>query len=100
MDKSVQAFITHKYRSQAVQSNIEVEDHATSPMKWSHKSVSTSPFKVAYPDQSRPYVPSFSKFGEEKIMEEQSDSDISLYTPSVTRTDSSTSPLTVFFGGQ
>lgn len=92
-DKSVQVLITHKYRSKATQCSIKIMDQAVSPFKSSHKSVSTSPFQAKYSmTSSRPSGSSISKVSKKIFMEEErSDSDVSLYTPSVTRTESSPS---------
>ncbi|KAJ0169998.1 hypothetical protein K1T71_014604 [Dendrolimus kikuchii] len=81
--KSIQVLTPHKYRSKATQSSIKRMDQAASPLKYSQKSVTISPFQVK---SSRP-----SAVSKKLIIEEHSDSDESLYTPSVTHTKSSES---------
>ncbi|KAF9793582.1 hypothetical protein SFRURICE_021599 [Spodoptera frugiperda] len=61
VEKSVQACITQKFRSKAVQINIKTKDQASSPLKPSIISITRTVLNK----------------------EEHSDSDISLYTPSV-----------------
>ncbi|KAF9803398.1 hypothetical protein SFRURICE_007244, partial [Spodoptera frugiperda] len=74
VEKLVQACITQKFRSKAVQINIKTKDQASSPLKPSIISSSTSPFKAEIIKKTYPSVSNLSK---------HSDSDISLYTPSV-----------------
>ncbi|GBP23654.1 hypothetical protein EVAR_80271_1 [Eumeta japonica] len=78
-DKFVQALITHKFRSKAVQAGPKYKDQALSPLKPSLVSSFTSPFKVKTFKKSRP-----SEMG--KITrnifteDEPSDGEISLYS--------------------
>ncbi|GBP20347.1 hypothetical protein EVAR_10612_1 [Eumeta japonica] len=53
-DKFVQALITHKFRSKAVQAGPKYKDQALSPLKPSLVSSFTSPFKVKTFKKSRP----------------------------------------------
>lgn len=83
-DKSVQVIITHKYRSKVTQTNVKTIDQAISPLKPSITSSATSPFKITICKKSRISSSTLNKITRNiSIPEEQSDSDISLYTPSV-----------------
>ncbi|KAF5291656.1 hypothetical protein FQA39_LY14293 [Lamprigera yunnana] len=91
-DKSVQAFIIHKFRSKAVQAKVQVRDQSLSPLKVSLTSSSTSPFKVQSIIKSIPSPSGLSKITKHMlIQEEHSDSDISLYTPSIASNSHSSS---------
>ncbi|KAF9791773.1 hypothetical protein SFRURICE_020172 [Spodoptera frugiperda] len=84
VEKSVQACITQKFRSKAVQINIKTKDQASSPLKPSIISSSTSPFKAEIIKKTYPSVSNLNKVTRTVLnKEEHSDSDISLYTPSV-----------------
>lgn len=91
-DKSVQAFITHKFRSKAVQTKVQFIDQSLSPLKVSLTCSSTSPFKSEPIIKSRPSVSGLSNITKSiLIQEEHSDSDISLYVPSIATKSSSLS---------
>ncbi|GBP71471.1 hypothetical protein EVAR_103356_1 [Eumeta japonica] len=84
VDKAVQAFVTHSFRSKAVQTRIKTVDQALSPLKPSTISSSTSPFKATTIKKSSPSISNVIKITRNILIEEEhSDSDISLYTPSV-----------------
>ncbi|GBP29097.1 hypothetical protein EVAR_17631_1 [Eumeta japonica] len=84
VDKAVQAFVTHSFRSKAVQTRIKTVDQALSPLKPSTISSSTSPFKATTIKKSSPSISNLIKITRNILIEEEhSDSDISLYTPSV-----------------
>ncbi|KAF9808767.1 hypothetical protein SFRURICE_016284, partial [Spodoptera frugiperda] len=84
VEKLVQACITQKFRSKAVQINIKTKDQASSPLKPSIISSSTSPFKAEIIKKTYPSVSNLNKVTRTVLnKEEHSDSDISLYTPSV-----------------
>ncbi|KAF9822660.1 hypothetical protein SFRURICE_012439 [Spodoptera frugiperda] len=88
VEKSVQACITQKFRSKAVQINIKTKDQASSPLKPSIISSSTSPFKAEIIKTSS--VSNLSKVTRTVLnKEEHSDSDISfihhLLPPTVVR---------------
>ncbi|RVE42237.1 hypothetical protein evm_013113 [Chilo suppressalis] len=79
-DKSVQASVTHKFRSKAVQVEVKYKDQGLSPLKPSLVSSVTSPFKVKTFQKSS--LSTMGKIVKNIIIEgEHSDSDISLYTP-------------------
>lgn len=89
-DKSVQALITHKFRSKAVQTKIKSAEKALSPLKPSQIFISTSPFKSETIINSSPSVSGLSKITKSIFIElEHSDSDISLYKPSASTTSCS-----------
>lgn len=76
-DKSVQVYMTHKFRSKAIQSKIKTLNQASSPLKPSIKSSSTSPFKVETIQNSCTSVSGLTKVSRNVfIEEEQYDSDI------------------------
>ncbi|XP_048000118.1 uncharacterized protein LOC125237175 isoform X1 [Leguminivora glycinivorella] len=83
-NKSIQVYMTHKFRSKAVQSGVKIVNQMTSPLKQDRQSVSTSPFKITRctskikPTTSNIHISSRKIF----VDEAQSDSDIS-YTPSI-----------------
>lgn len=82
----------NKFRSKAIQTEINSMNRATSPMKTStFTCVATSPFKVQTCVDIKPTNCNFNKASRKILtVEEQSDSDIS-YTPSVIRPESSPS---------
>ncbi|KAF9804884.1 hypothetical protein SFRURICE_007787 [Spodoptera frugiperda] len=89
-DKSIQVIFTHKYRSKAIQTHVKTINQAISPLKPSMTSSTTSPFKVTTCKKSRPSSCMLKKITRNiPIPEEQSDSDISLYTPSVPSSNTS-----------
>ncbi|XP_028176892.1 uncharacterized protein LOC114364789 [Ostrinia furnacalis] len=75
-DKSIQAFITHKFRSKAIQCKIISKNQASSPLKPTTISSSTSPFKVEV-IKKMCFVSNLTKVKRNILIEEeQSDSDI------------------------
>lgn len=88
-DKSIQVNITHKFRSKAVQTKIELVSQVTSPFKPSIQCVSTSPFKTENCTVTKPSTSSINKVSRKMFpIEDETDSDIS-YVPSLTRHESS-----------
>ncbi|KAL4706943.1 hypothetical protein ACJJTC_005212 [Scirpophaga incertulas] len=89
-NKSIQVYIIKKFRSKAVQTEVNIINQMTSPLKPDRQSVSTSPFKITRctsqikPTTSNIYKSSRKIF----VSENHSDSDIS-YTPSITHGESS-----------
>ncbi|XP_047997647.1 uncharacterized protein LOC125235212 [Leguminivora glycinivorella] len=82
-DKSVQALITHKFRSKAVQAKVKSTEKGLSPLKPPQISTSTSPFKLKTTINSSPSVSGLRKSTRNiSIESEQSHSDVSLYAPS------------------
>lgn len=91
-NKSVQAFVTHKFRSKAVQARVKLTDKAISPLKPTFISCSTSPLKAGTIVKSSPSVSGLQKIRRQILIEEEhSDSDISLNAPSVGTNSSSPS---------
>ncbi|XP_047034147.1 uncharacterized protein LOC124640422 [Helicoverpa zea] len=89
VDKSIQVYMTYKFRSKAIQTKANLVNQMTSPLKPSRQSVSTSPFKIKSNIAAKPSISNVQKLLKKH---EESDSDIS-YTPSVTHRD--TSPSTI-----
>ncbi|XP_047527061.1 uncharacterized protein LOC125064183 [Vanessa atalanta] len=86
-NKSVQALITHKFRSKAVQTTNKSTEKALSPLKPPTISTSTSPFKWETIINPSPSMSGPSKTTRNMSNEvEQSDSDISLYVLSTSTT--------------
>ncbi|GBP72194.1 hypothetical protein EVAR_90377_1 [Eumeta japonica] len=89
-NKSVQALITPKFRSKAVQTTITSTEKALTPLKPSKISTSTSPFKSETIINSSPSMSGLSKITRNMSDEAaQSDSDNSLYVPSTSTTSCS-----------
>ncbi|GBP61688.1 hypothetical protein EVAR_43626_1 [Eumeta japonica] len=89
-NKSVQALITPKFRSKAVQTTITSTEKALSPLKPSKISTSTSLFKSETIINSSPSVSGLSKITRNMSDETaQSDSYNSLYVPSTSTTSCS-----------
>jgi hypothetical protein len=90
-DKSVQVYITHKFRSKAVQTETKLINQLTSPMKPDRCSISTSPFKIVSCGTTKPETSSLFKASKRIFtIENQSDSDIS-YSSSITQRETSPS---------
>ncbi|KAF9824876.1 hypothetical protein SFRURICE_001749 [Spodoptera frugiperda] len=70
VEKSVQACITQKFRSKAVQINIKTKDQASSPLKPSIISSSTSPFKAEIIKKTYPSVSNQAKLQELELIAE------------------------------
>lgn len=91
-NKSIQVYITHKFRSKAVQTQVNFINQMTSPLKPDRQSVSTSPFKITRcTSQIKPTATTanINKCSRKIfVSENHSDSDIS-YTPSITHGESS-----------
>ncbi|XP_045452400.1 uncharacterized protein LOC123661489 [Melitaea cinxia] len=82
VNKSVQVFLTHKFRSKASQTKIKTVNQALSPWKPSVTSSFTSPFKTEIIKKSCPSVSNLRKITKKILIEEEhSDSDVSLYIP-------------------
>ncbi|KAF9417153.1 hypothetical protein HW555_005664, partial [Spodoptera exigua] len=76
-DKSMQAFMTPKFRSKAIQSKKKPLNHSSSPLKPSKTSSSTSPFKIKTIKKIRTSVSNINKVTRNILIEEeQSDNDI------------------------
>ncbi|GBP88514.1 hypothetical protein EVAR_64958_1 [Eumeta japonica] len=89
-NKSVQALITAKFRSKAVQTTITSTEKALSPLKPSKVSTSTSPFKSETIINLSPSMSGLSKITRNMSDEAaQSDSDNSLFVPSTSTTSCS-----------
>ncbi|XP_037872296.1 uncharacterized protein LOC119629683 [Bombyx mori] len=94
-DKSIQVFITHKFRSKAVQTENKLKNQMTSPLKPHTHSVSTSPFKVIRGNFTSPWTSKLHKPSRQIYPpEDQSDSDTS-FTSSVMHRESSTSTVSL-----
>ncbi|XP_041969402.1 uncharacterized protein LOC121726227 isoform X2 [Aricia agestis] len=89
-DKSIQVNIKHKFRSKATQTKPNTVNDMTSPLKPFRRSVSTSPFKVKNKITAEPSMSNVQKL---LRIKEESDSDTSCYSPSVTQRDSSPSAI-------
>lgn len=88
--KSIQVYMTHKFKSKAIQTEIKVTNQISSPMKPDLQSVSTSPFKISkITTHVKPTTSTKKLFATEY----KSDSDIS-YTPFIMKRE--TSPETSF----
>ncbi|RVE41401.1 hypothetical protein evm_013949 [Chilo suppressalis] len=95
-DKSIQVIITHKYRSKVIQTHVKTIDQAISTLKPPITSSSTSPSKVTTCKKSRPSSSILKKITRNILLpEEQSDSDISLYSPSMPSVSTNTSSPSV-----
>ncbi|KAL4707953.1 hypothetical protein ACJJTC_013744 [Scirpophaga incertulas] len=89
-DKSIQATMTPKFRSKAIQSKIKTLNQASSPLKPSITSSSTSPFKNKTIQKLCTSVSNINKVTRNILIEEeQSDNDI--YVPPVASCSSSSS---------
>lgn len=85
VNKSIQVYITNKFRSKAVQTEINSVDQMTSPLKPFCRSAFTSPFKIK---STKPSISTIQKCTKKLLgFQADSDSDIS-YTPSVAHSDS------------
>ncbi|GBO98772.1 hypothetical protein EVAR_254_1 [Eumeta japonica] len=85
VNKSIQVYITNKFRSKAVQTEINSVDQMTSPLKPFCRSAFTSPFKIK---STKPSISTIQKCTKKLIgFQDDSDSDIS-YTPSVAHSES------------
>lgn len=94
-DKSIQVYLSHKFRSKSTQATKRFRNIALSPMKNQSTSIATSPLKLKIKKMAIPSTSGAVKtskklyFGSE---DEQCDSDISsLFTPLVTYSSSSSS---------
>ncbi|XP_050675500.1 uncharacterized protein LOC126972657 [Leptidea sinapis] len=84
VNKSIQVYITNKFRSKAVQTEIKSVDQMTSPSKPFCRSAFTSPFKIT---STKPSISTIQKCSKKIGFQADSDSDIS-YTPSVAHSES------------
>ncbi|VVC96225.1 unnamed protein product [Leptidea sinapis] len=84
VNKSIQVYITNKFRSKAVQTEIKSVDQMTSPSKPFCHSAFTSPFKIT---STKPSISTIQKCSKKIGFQADSDSDIS-YTPSVAHSES------------
>lgn len=85
-DKSVQIYMTNKFRSKAIQTEIKLVNEMTSPLKPFMQPASTSPFKVESCANTKPWR-SRVNISRKIFTQEQSDSDAS-YSSSVTHSES------------
>ncbi|GBP18671.1 hypothetical protein EVAR_14441_1 [Eumeta japonica] len=92
-DKATQVLITYKYRSKAIQTEMNLVNQMTSPLKPFNQSVSTSPFKIKSCITAKPSTSMIQKYSRKLFtIEEESDSDIS-FAPSSTHRESSPSTI-------
>ncbi|GBP82959.1 hypothetical protein EVAR_90148_1 [Eumeta japonica] len=92
-DKATQVLITYKYRSKAIQTEVNLVNQMTSPLKPFNQSVSTSPFKIKSCITAKPSTSMIQKYSRKLFtIEEESDSDIS-FAPSSTHRESSPSTI-------
>ncbi|GBP40402.1 hypothetical protein EVAR_25254_1 [Eumeta japonica] len=92
-DKATQVLITYKYRSKAIQTEVNLVNQMTSPLKPFNQSVSTSPFKIKSCITAKPSTSMIQKYSRKLFtIEEESDSDIS-FAPSITHRESSPSTI-------
>ncbi|XP_050677768.1 uncharacterized protein LOC126974350 [Leptidea sinapis] len=84
VNKSIQVYITNKFRSKAVQTEIKSVDQMTSPSKPFCRSAFTSPFKIT---STKPSISTIQKCSKKIGFQADSDSDIS-HTPSVAHSES------------
>ena len=85
-NKSIQVYMTNKFRSKAVQTEINSVDQMTSPLRPFCQSAFTSPFKIT---SSKTVKPSTLQKCTKKLIAIQADSDSDVsYTPSVVHSES------------
>lgn len=90
VNRSVQVFITHTFRSKAVQTNMKTIDRSLSPLKPSIMSSATSPFKTETIKKLCPSVSNLSKVTRNILIEEEH-SDRDIHLPLVATSSSSPS---------
>ncbi|GBO98519.1 hypothetical protein EVAR_111_1 [Eumeta japonica] len=92
-DKATQVLITYKFRSKAIQTEVNLVNQMTSPLKPFNQSVSTSRFKIKSCITAKPSTSMIQKYSRKLFtIEEESDSDIS-FAPSITHRESSPSTI-------